>query len=92
MFEHRREGLVPVDDHLDRIDRTVELAEVALHAIFGIGDDRTLCVVVPTEYVYEAGLVADAAPVAGVQIYRNGVHWLSGLLEGTRVGLLTNDS
>jgi hypothetical protein len=68
MFEHRREGLVPVHDHLDRIDRAVEFAEVALHAVFGIGDNRALCLAVPTEYVDEAGLVADAATIAGGQI------------------------
>jgi hypothetical protein len=68
MFERRRKGLVPVDDYLDGIDRAVEFAEVALHAIFGIGHHRTLRVLVPPNHVDEAGLVADAATIAGGQI------------------------
>ena len=73
-LDDRREGLVPIDDHFDALFRTVELAKVAGCAILGVGHHGPLVLLVPAEDVHEAGLVADLASVAAVEVDLDGVH------------------
>jgi hypothetical protein len=56
--------LVPIDNHGDAALGTIQLANVALDAVFRIRDYRPLRCLVPAEHVYEAGFEAGLATAA----------------------------
>jgi len=71
------EGTGIVHIHEDGVRGTADLAEVALNAVLGVGDDRTLSLFIPTDDVQPASLVASLAADTLFVVDLNDVHGLS---------------